>query len=282
MRLLRDLDYLRVIQSDNLDQIIQSNQQTRLDVEQAAQAEMISYLAQRYITGEVFTNTTIFDYTAVYSGKNLVYINATAFSAATVYLINQLVLQAGNVYRSIAGSAAHTFNIAEWTLVGAQYDWFYVKLPYTEWSVTTTYAAGDQAWYQNKTYTASIPSVGILPTESAYWGTGTNYTVTAVWPTDTTKWSTGDNRNQLIVLHLINITLYHLHFRINPRLIPDHRKEAYNGNSPTDSGGAIGWLKRVASGDVTADLPNIMPQQGMSIRHGNANDANTLSNNFRW
>ena len=42
-RLLRDIDYLRAIQNDSLSQIIESNQQTKLDVEQSAQSEMISY-----------------------------------------------------------------------------------------------------------------------------------------------------------------------------------------------------------------------------------------------
>ena len=64
--------------------------------------------------------------------------------------------------------------------------------------------------------------------------------------------------------------------------IPDLRKERYDGNSPNQTGGAIGWLKKVASGDITADLPNIQPQQGMSIRYGNANDSTTQSNNFLW
>jgi hypothetical protein len=34
------------------------------------------------------------------------------------------------------------------------------------------------------------------------------------------------------------------------------------------TGGAIGWLKKVASGDVTAELPVIIPEQGVSIRYG--------------
>jgi hypothetical protein len=71
-------------------------------------------------------------------------------------------------------------------------------------------------------------------------------------------------------MYLLDITLYHLHSRINPRNVPDLRKERYDGNSPTQSGGAIAFLKRVASGDVTADLPQILPQQGMSIRYGSA------------
>jgi hypothetical protein len=69
-------------------------------------------------------------------------------------------------------------------------------------------------------------------------------------------------------MYLIDITLFHLYSRINPRNIPDLRKERYNGNDPMDRGGAIGWLKKVASGDITADLPRILPSQGVSILGG--------------
>ena len=65
-RLLRDLDYLRVIQSDNLAQIIESNQQTKLDVEQSAQSEMIGYLTQRYITNQIFSNIFYFNWLISY------------------------------------------------------------------------------------------------------------------------------------------------------------------------------------------------------------------------
>ena len=87
---------------------------------------------------------------------------------------------------------------------------------------------------------------------------------------------------QKIVLFLIDVTLYHLHSRINPRNIPDLRKERYNGNSPTDSGGAIGWLKSVSKGNINADLPVFTPEQGMSIRYGNAANYYTPNHNQLW
>jgi hypothetical protein len=283
-RLLIDNDYLRLIQELNLEQVISSNSQIKIDMEQAAQSEMISYLAQRYTTSNIFTNTTAFSLSAVYYAKNLVYLDATAFSAASTYSTNDLVLQAGNVYYSTAGSVAHAFDVSEWTLLGAQYAFFYVTLPESEFNLLTEYAIGDVVWYANKTYTCATACTGIVPSTSttAFWGTGTSYSITTTFPTDGTVWTVGDNRNQQVVLYLLDITLYHLHSRINPRNIPDLRKERYDGNSPNQNGGAIGWLKRIASGDITADLPNIQPQQGMSIRYGNANDSTTQSNNFLW
>lgn len=269
-RLLRDTDYLRVIQSDNLAQIIESNQQTKLDVEQSAQSEMIGYLTQRYITNQIFTDTKLFDIAATYNGKQLVEWSAPAFSATTVYTTGQYVLQNGYIYKSIAGSTAHAFLPAEWTQICLDKTLFYSKLPYDEYSNTTTYNIDNKVYYNNIQYTCTTSCVGILPTNTQFWSAGAAYTITAAYPDDTDSWIQGDNRNQQIVMYLLDITLYHLHSRINPRNVPDLRKERYDGNSPTQSGGAIAFLKRVASGDVTADLPQILPQQGMSIRYGSA------------
>jgi signal peptidase I len=281
-RLLRDNDYLRVIQDSNLEQIIESNQQTKLDVEQSAQSEMISYLTQRYIVNQIFTDTKAFDITATYNGKQLVEWTASTFSASTVYTTGQYVVYNGNIYKSIAGSTAHAFNASEWTLKAADKSLFYVKLPEDEYVNTTSYVVGDKVYYNNIEYTCLLNCKGILPTETGFWSVGSAYTLTATYPDDTTKWSEGDNRNQQIVMYLLDITLYHLHSRINPRNIPDLRKERYDGNNATQNGGAIAWLKRVASGDITADLPQILPQQGVSIRWGNS-DGNTIkSSNQLW
>jgi hypothetical protein len=281
-RLLRDNDYLRVIQSDNLAQIIESNQQTKLDVEQSAQSEMISYLAQRYIVNQIFTDTKVFDITATYNGKQLVEWTAPTYSPTTVYLANAYVVQAGNIYKSIAGNTAEVFNPTKWTLKAADKSLFYVTLPYDEYVNTTSYVVGDKVYFNNIEYTCLLNCKGILPTETGFWSVGSAYTLTATYPDDTTKWTEGDNRNQQIVMYLLDITLYHLHSRINPRNIPDLRKERYDGNNATQNGGAIAWLKRVASGDITADLPSILPQQGVSIRWGNS-DGNTIkSSNQLW
>ena len=284
-RLLRDLDYLRVIQSDNLAQIIESNEQTKKDVERAAQSEMISYLSQRYITSEIFTNTTEFDIDAVYYAKNLVEYTAPAFSTATTYAADSYVVYSGYVYKSLISGIVGAWDASEWTQICLDKALYYITLPEDEFDYYTEYAVGDVVWYADKTYTCLIACQGILPslsTSLAYWGVGTSYSVTGIRPEDDTKWTSGDNRNQQIVLFLLDITLYHLHSRINPRNIPDLRKERYNGNDPMDRGGAIGWLKSVAHGNVNADLPNIAPIQGLSMRYGNAGTNLEPSKNMMW
>lgn len=287
-RLLIDNDYLRLIQNDNLLQIIEDNNQVKLDMEQSAQSEMIGYLSNRYVISEVFTDTTVFSNSAVYKAKNLVYLDAPAYNDTLNYVAGDLVLQSGIVYSSVSGNTPEPFDPPNWYALGAKNSFFYVSLPYSEYNNTTTYSPGDNVWYKDSVYTCVVSCVGILPTSStAFWGTGTLYTVTAVLPTDNTKWSQGDSRNQQIVLYLLDITLYHLHSRINPRNIPDLRKERYDGNGPNQVGGAIGWLKKVNSGDVTADLPNISPQQGVSISWGvseglNSNGTYSVSRNTMW
>lgn len=82
------------------------------------------------------------------------------------------------------------------------------------------------------------------------------------------KWQAGDPRNPQVVMYMIDIVLYHLHSRINPRLIPDYRLMRYDGNTSSQQSGAIGWLKKANSGLITVDLPMIDPTQGERIRWG--------------
>ena len=269
-RLLRDLDYRRLIQDDNLLQVIESNQSVKLDVEQSAQAEMISYLTQRYIVNSVFTNTSEYTNATTYRGKNLVEYTATAWANATTYAVGNRVSYQDKIYECAVISIGFIpTNTTYWTYICDDKALFYVTLPNAEYDNTTSYSVGNQVWYNDYVYTNTVACVGVLPTNTGFWTASVSpYTVTAgTLPTDATKWTAGDNRNQQLVMYLIDITLYHLHSRINPRNIPDLRKERYDGNNPTQNGGAIAWLKRCASGDVTADLPNIIPQQGMSIRY---------------
>jgi hypothetical protein len=281
-RLLRDLDYLRVIKSDTIDQVIESNQQVRLDVEQAAQTEMISYLAQRYIVGEVFTDTTVFSISATYRGKNLVEFTADAYDTGSTYNADDYALHSGSVYKCNADSTTGTWNASKWDLVCLDKTLYYAKLNHSEWDSDSIYAKNAVVWYQNYAYTAKQANTNILPSDTNYWTKGSEYTFTTHYPDDTAYWTKGDNRNQQIVLFLIDICLYHLHSRINPRNIPDLRKERYNGNDPMDRGGAIGWLKSVAHGNVMADLPQIIAQQGMSMRSGNTGTNTSPSPNMMW
>lgn len=70
----------------------------------------------------------------------------------------------------------------------------------------------------------------------------TEWSVTA-----TNNWTSGDNRNQQIRLYMIDIVLYHLHSRINPRNIPDFRIARRDD--------AVKWLGLISNGKIMANLP---------------------------
>lgn len=267
-RLLRNNDYLRAVQQDNLLQIIESNDTTRKEVEQSAQEEMISYLIQRYITSEIFTDTTSFLIGSNYFGNNLIEYSEAAYDPLATYIAGNRVSINNKIYSSIAGNPPQAFNVLNWTFITENESLYYAKLPQQAYSNTTEYAMGAMVWYKDIVYTALTTTLGNVPTNTNYWSAGAAYSFSGFYPENTTYWIKGDNRNQLILMYLIDITLYHLHTRINPRNIPELRMIRYDGNNPAQNGGAIAWLKRIAGGELTANLPVILPEQGNSIRYG--------------
>lgn len=66
---------------------------------------------------------------------------------------------------------------------------------------------------------------------------------------DTIFATTGDSRHAELVMYIVDMTLYHLHSRINPGQVPELRKERYQD--------ALDWLKGVAAGDYDPGLPGI-------------------------
>lgn len=259
-------DYNMQIQSDNLNQIIGTNNTTLLTAESVAQQELKSYLVQKYDTDKEFTDTKKYAYNVTRYAKDRVYLDADTYNALSTYALNALTLYNGYVYRcSTAVTVAEAFNTGKWTLLGAQYTLFYITLPAAEWDYYKEYVTGDVVFYKNKTYTALSTTTSETPdTNPTIWGTGTAYSVAGTyWPTDTTKWTQGDNRTAQVVSTMVDIVLYHIHSRIAPMNIPDLRVKRYDD--------AKSWLKSCAQGDyITANIPLIQPKQGMRIRWGSA------------
>jgi hypothetical protein len=159
---LRETDFLRAIQRENLDVITGEDQTLLNETILAAQSEMESYLRHRYDVAKIF-------------------IDLNAYDSGTTYAQNAVVAYPDiedQIYKCIS-----TTNI-----------------------------------------------VGIDPTDS-------------------TKWSKGDPRNPLIKMHLIDLTLYHLHSRINPRNIPEFRIQRRDD--------AIKWMEMVAKSLISTDLPTL-------------------------
>jgi hypothetical protein len=108
-----------------------------------------------------------------------------------------------------------------------------------------------------------------LSTENADWKLTGTYSFSGVYPiggaSSSIYWTQGDNRDPQIVQYLLDITLYHLYTAVLPRNIPQIRAIRYDGEGNAQAMSAIKWLKMVAEGRVSANLPQIIPMQGSSI-----------------
>lgn len=63
-----------------------------------------------------------------------------------------------------------------------------------------------------------------------------------------------ESRNHFIVMISIDCTLYHLYSSLAPNKIPEHRSQRYAD--------ALEWLKLMAEGKTTADLPLLVDEDG--------------------
>jgi hypothetical protein len=77
---------------------------------------------------------------------------------------------------------------------------------------------------------------------------------------DATKFETGEKRNALMKRHVVNIALYELHSRINPRNIPEFRIQRRDDS--------VSWLKLVQNprNNVDADF---LPKRDLGGQKGN-------------
>lgn len=281
-------DFKKLIQAENLAQILGNDYSILDSLALSAVQTATSYLTQKYITAQEFQDTQRWDSTVVYKATNRAYLDAPAYNAAATYAFGALVLQAGSVYKcTTAISVAEPFNPAHWTLLGAQYAMFYAAYPNPLFTLTNVYVVGDLVFWGTSSwrclkatvggshesdlqavYSQQIPYGNAFPDSPGQ----TQWQVVAPVPytipagtdiLDTTYWTAGDNRNQELLNYTIDIALYRMHKRIAPRNIPDLRVKAYDD--------AIRWLKdagAVANSGITADLPRIQPRSGARIRWG--------------
>ncbi len=264
----RPKDYELYCDSQTLTQIVNFDLALKRLCEYSVEDQIKSYLSQRYDFSKPygeFTDTDVWSYSTVYKANNRVYLDASTYSASSTYALHALTLYSGSVYIcSTAILVAEAFTPANWTLLGTQYDLFYITEPAEAWNFQKSYIAGDTVYYKDKTYTSAVTSTNIAPDSrygSTYWGTGTVYSVPAgTLPTDTTKWTAGDNRNNYLLQIYITIVVYNMFMKVAPKNIPQTRENQYKM--------AIDWLEKAGSGAVTAGLPLLVPEQGSSIRWG--------------
>jgi hypothetical protein len=266
-------DYKKLIQVDNLSQVLGGDFNQLISTELRATQELSSYLVQKYDMALELTATSAWTYGTTRKAKARFYLDAEAYSVTSTYALNSLVLQEGKVYFCISPIViAEPFNVAKWDLLGPQYYLFYVVTPNPDWNYYEEYTVGSVVFFKDKNYTALANNTGLQPDATASaWGAGTAYSVAgSVLPTDTTKYIPGDNRNQQILGAIIDIVLYHLHARIAPHNIPAIRYDRYKD--------VLEWLKNCARGDdYTLAVTKIQPNVGMRNVYGSSQ---TKSNNF--
>lgn len=258
---LRKGDYYTLIQQENLDVVISADENIRTAMELASEQEMKSYIRNRYDEDLIFAPLQPYLTSTTFYWGDRIYLTATAFNPATVYTTGQMVLQAGYVYYSTAGSSAHAFNVLEWTLLGAE---GHYQMQVNLWDDKTSYSINDTVRYETlavrKWYKCLIANYGVDPytdTESKWIEVLSS---SGKIPTNTLYWTAGDSRNNHIMMLYIDLTLYHLHSRISPRNIPEWRVQRRDD--------AIKYLDKIAKGLVTAELEIIAPEQGNNIAFG--------------
>lgn len=138
---------------------------------------------------------------------------------------------------------------------------------FNRWDKTTDYLTGNIVTDDNGyVYTALSNNTNTKLTDTGVWQPMVN-----VLTSNATYWTVGDNRYPMFIELAMDMTLYNLHARINPRNIPELRIERNRE--------ALDQLDRWASGTDTAEVLNIniADSEGFSIRTGNSLDK---QNNF--
>jgi len=303
MRFLRNTDYYRLIQPNDLDALLLSandagydGNQLLIDSENTAIEIIKNALCARFDLDRIFTDTPIYSSGTTYYGQNRVQYHEAEYNSSSTYAVGNRVSYNNNIYECNTNGTTGTWNAAKWNFICLDYALFYANIPNSEFQSFTNYLAGTTVWFSdNYTYTAlrntngqslnnavfseygadkTVPYDGGTSQQlqdvsnTVYWRKNSIYSFSNTLPTDGTKWTQGDNRSQLIVEKVIDIALFNLFTSISPRNIPEVRLIRYDGNDRNQNGGAMGWLKKVALGEIPALLPQKYPVQGIPFVFG--------------
>jgi hypothetical protein len=272
-------DYKKSIQNINLQQVIGSDLSILIDWQRSAQEQAVSHLVQKYDISIEFTDTKVYDFTKTYNAADRVYLESPTYVPSSTYQINSLTQYLNNVYISIA-TATGSFDPTKWTLLGAEYDLFFVAYPLPLFNINSQYLKGDQVFWKGFKYTAindspiisvlniqyanyrNIPNLNYFPDglDKSQWGTGIAFSVPAGTLPTNALFTKADNRSQQMVEYISDIVIYKIHKRISPQNIPIQRHENYKM--------ALQWFMDCATGMVTPNLPLIQPNKGNRIRYG--------------
>lgn len=209
MRFLQNSDYYKYIKQNVLEQVINSDYDLLTDVENASILEVSGYIGVRYDRAQIFAILNDYDSAISYALDARVKYIEPAYVTGTSY--------------SIADRVA-------WT------DGFIYE------AIQATTGTEDPT---DVAYWTQIQEDGLL-----YYVIATSGTTAGVKPDLTpAEYTLGDTRNPLILQILIDVILYKVLKRTNPRNIPQLRVDAYNE--------AKLMLDQINKGEIMAyDLPD--------------------------
>lgn len=270
-------DYKKLIQTDNLSQVIGSDANVLIGVELAAQAESISYLVQKYEVAREFTDTVAYDPAYIYKANSRVYLDAPTYSPNATYLLGQLTLYNNYVYVSNTPIAVpEVFTPSHWVLLGLRYSIYYVPLPEVEFKLSGNYSVGDKVFWNDKIYTclistsyysqdtllqfgkySNIPYPNIFPDDPVngkqYWGEGVDFEVPAgtlynspnnyapqyVQTFQSQYTAPNDNITEVVLPELIDQNIIQIQREIKPLLFSEYTFDKDSGTINLLNGGLV-------------------------------------------
>lgn len=227
MPFLLKKDYYILIDEEDLDVVSYSSDNSVTaesvieETEQNVIQEVGSYLNNRYDVSKIFTNVLEWLRGETYQLGQLIYLACDTLAVHnTAYPNKSLITRPNGEVWLVIASDPVTYNENE----GFNSDYYALV-------------------GQNNSYYTALVNTNV-----------------GDYPANPVKFSTGDTRNALIKRHVINIVLYELHSRINPRNIPEFRIQRRDDS--------IKWLTAVQNprNNVNADF---LPMRDFGAQRGN-------------
>lgn len=216
---LRQRDYDRVIQPQELQEYINTDSGIQQMAYLTALAQVKSKLKQKFYVDFEFTDTDPFSYTSSYTGNGRIELNFPAYVPTNTYNIGDLVSNVTSQYICKVNGTTGAFTSANFYLIGTLYDIWYLQLPYPLFDINKKYKVGDPVFWKGNIYTASLSSVNYTADDRLQdvfqtprfrnifpdcpingvkaWGNPIPYNITAVAPkvplTNWTPWSSVAN-----------------------------------------------------------------------------------------
>jgi phage gp36-like protein len=127
IKFLRQKDYEQQITDEDLITLAGLEESIRLGAEDAAQAEMESYLLQRFDVATMFRSVTDYDNALTYVENSRIQWIEADYDDAASYLVNDLVNYLGNIFINIqASQGTDPSNTLFWTNIGV-YEGIYIR-----------------------------------------------------------------------------------------------------------------------------------------------------------